>query len=61
MKKVKWLQNNNPEVPGLIYKLTPVDEKNAKAVKCAEVVAGNYGSTGNKGCFHRTVSKRKTV
>ena len=26
-EKVKWLQNNNPEVPGLIYKLTPMDEK----------------------------------
>ena len=29
-EKVKWLQNNNPEVPGLIYKLTPVDEKMRK-------------------------------
>ena len=26
-EKVKWLQNNNPEVPGLVYKLTPMDEK----------------------------------
>lgn len=26
-EKVKWLQNNNPEVPGLIYKLKPMDEK----------------------------------
>ena len=26
-EKVKWLQNNNPEVPGLIYKLAPMDEK----------------------------------
>ncbi len=26
-EKVKWLQNNNPEVPGLIYKLSPMDEK----------------------------------
>lgn len=23
---VKWLQNNNPEVPGFIYKLTPMDD-----------------------------------
>ena len=29
-EKVKWLQNNNPEVPGLIYKLTPMDEKMRK-------------------------------
>lgn len=26
-EKVKWLQNNNPEVPGLIYKIAPLDEK----------------------------------
>lgn len=26
-EKVKWLQKNNPEVPGLVYKLVPMDEK----------------------------------
>lgn len=25
-EKVKWLQNNNPEVPGLVYKLLPMDD-----------------------------------
>lgn len=29
-EKVKWLQNNNPEVPGLVYKLSPMDEKMRK-------------------------------
>ncbi len=29
-EKVKWLQNNNPEVPSLVYKLAPVDEKMRK-------------------------------
>lgn len=29
-EKVKWLQHNNPEVPGLIYKLVPMDEKMRK-------------------------------
>ncbi len=29
-EKVKWLQNNNPEVPGLAYKLAPMDEKMRK-------------------------------
>ena len=29
-EKVKWLQNNNPEVLGLIYKLAPLDEKMRK-------------------------------
>lgn len=26
-EKVKWLQSNNPEVPGLAFKLAPMDEK----------------------------------
>ena len=30
LEKVKWLQNNNPEVPGLVYKLAPSDEKMRK-------------------------------
>ncbi len=30
LEKVKWLQNNNPEVPGLVYKLAPLDEKMRK-------------------------------
>ena len=29
-EKVKWLQSNNPEVPGLIYKLEPLDDKMRK-------------------------------
>ena len=29
-EKVKWLQSNNPEVPGLVYKLMPMDDKMRK-------------------------------
>lgn len=29
-EKLKWLQGINPEVPGLVYKLTPADEKKRK-------------------------------
>lgn len=29
-EKIKWLQNNNPEVPGLVYKLAPMNEKMRK-------------------------------
>ena len=29
-EKIKWLQNNNPEVPGLVYKLAPMDDKMRK-------------------------------
>lgn len=32
-EKVKWLQNNNPEVPGLVYKLAPMDDKMRKLSK----------------------------
>ena len=32
-EKVRWLQNNNPEVPGLVYKLAPMDEKARKLTK----------------------------
>lgn len=32
-EKVKWLQNNNPEVPGLIYKLDKSEEKVRKFAK----------------------------
>ena len=29
-EKVRWLQNNNPEIPGLVYKLMPLDDKMRK-------------------------------
>ena len=39
-EKVKWLQNNNPEVPGLVYKLLPMDEKMRKLGKVRELWEG---------------------
>lgn len=36
-EKVKWLQSNNPEVPGLVYKLMPMDEKMRKLKKVHEL------------------------
>ncbi len=39
-EKVKWLQNNNPEVPGLVYKLLPMDEKTRKLEKVRELWEG---------------------
>lgn len=44
-EKVKWLQNNNPEIPGLVYKLVPMDEKMRKlnnVRKLWEVVLDNH-------------------
>ena len=29
-EKVKWLQRNNPEIPGIVYKLAPLDNKARK-------------------------------
>ncbi len=39
-EKVKWLQNNNPEVPGIVYKLTPMDEKTRKLDKVRDLWNG---------------------
>lgn len=39
-EKVKWLQNNNPEVPGLVYKLLPMDEKMRKLGKVRSLWEG---------------------
>ncbi|MDO5303621.1 MAG: HNH endonuclease domain-containing protein [Clostridia bacterium] len=39
-EKVKWLQNNNPEVPGLVHKLAPMDEKIRKLNKVRDLWEG---------------------
>jgi hypothetical protein len=39
-EKVKWLQNNNPEVPGLVYKLAPMDEKMRKLTNVRKLWEG---------------------
>lgn len=39
-EKVKWLQNMNPEVPGLVYKLAPLDEKMRKLGKVRKLWNG---------------------
>ena len=39
-EKVKWLQSNNPEVPGLVYKLLPMDEKMRKLGKVRKLWEG---------------------
>ena len=36
-EKVKWLPNYNPEVPGLVYKLTPTEEKVRKLKKVRDL------------------------
>lgn len=39
-EKVRWLQNNNPEVPGLVYKLVPMDEKMHKLANVRKLWEG---------------------
>lgn len=46
-EKVKWLQNNNPEVPGLVYKLTPTEEK-VRKLKSKRSLARYHGSSRNQ-------------
>lgn len=39
-EKLKWLQTNNPEVPGLVHKLLPMDEKMRKLNKVRRLWEG---------------------
>ena len=39
-EKLKWLQTNNPEVPGLVHKLLPMDEKMRKLNKVHKLWEG---------------------
>ena len=39
-EKMRWLQNNNPEVPGLVYKLAPMDERARKLGKVRKLWEG---------------------
>ena len=50
-EKVKWLQNNNPEVPGLIYKLAPLDEKMRKLSKVRKLWEGILDQTQIRDVF----------
>ena len=44
-EKVRWLQNNNPEVPGLVYKLAPLDEKMRKLSHARKLWEGVFDHT----------------
>ena len=47
-EKVKWLQMNNPEVPGLVYKLAPLDEK----TRILYYLCGTCTTTSANGSTH---------
>lgn len=50
-EKVKWLQSNNPEVPGLVYKLAPMDEKTRKLAKVRKLWEGVIAETPVRDVF----------
>ena len=59
-EKVKWLQNNNPEVPGLVYKLAPMDEKMRKLGKVRKLWEGILDNHEIKDIFTgRSISDAK--
>lgn len=62
-EKVKWLQNNNPEVPGLIYKLVPMDEKMRKLNHVRKLWEGIIDISEVRDVFtgHPVVSKQYDV
>ncbi|MBQ5966959.1 MAG: HNH endonuclease [Clostridiales bacterium] len=41
-EKVKWLQRNNPEIPGIVYKLAPLDNKARKLVAVRNLWKGIF-------------------
>ena len=41
-EKVKWLQRNNPEIPGIVYKLAPLDNKARKLVSVRNLWKGIF-------------------
>ena len=50
-EKVRWLQNNNPEVPGLVYKLAPMDEKMRKLNNVRKLWEGILGLSDVRDVF----------
>ncbi|MFR9100683.1 MAG: hypothetical protein ACLVI9_14030 [Anaerostipes hadrus] len=52
------MQNNNPEVPGLVYKLTPTEEK-VRKLKSKRSLARYHGSSRNQRCLYWTTLKGK--
>lgn len=50
-EKVKWLQRNNPEIPGLVYKLVPLDGKRRKLEAVRNLWEGVFSCVGINDVF----------
>lgn len=58
-EKVKWLQRNNPEVPGLIYKLKPLDNKTRKLEQVKKLWNGILDIRPISNVFDDTLIKKE--
>ena len=59
-EKVRWLQNNNPEVPGLVYKLMPLDDKMRKLAHVRRLWEGILDTTSITDVFKHEPIKKKS-
>ena len=50
-EKVKWLQRNNPEIPGIVFKLAPLDNKTRKLEAVRTLWKSVLSYTGINGVF----------
>ena len=58
-EKLRWLQNNNPEVPGLVYKLAPLDEKMRKLGHVRKLWEGILDTTNVVDVFKDELIKKE--
>lgn len=50
-EKLKWLQKNNPEVPGLVYKLAPLDDRKRRLTHVRNLWTGILAYTNVNDVF----------
>ena len=59
-EKVRWLQNNNPEVPGLVYKLAPLDDKMRKLSHVRKLWEGVLDTTSIVDVFKNETIRKES-
>lgn len=59
MKKVRYLQDKNPDVPGIIYKLEPENEKHRKLQNVRKLWSAIWHISGIKDIYSGTQLGKK--
>lgn len=59
MKKIKYLQDRNPGVPGIIYKLEPENEKQRKLQNVRKLWAAVIDTTGISDIYSGRLLEKK--